>query len=296
MRNHKGFAAPVLLMVALILVLQSFSLHAQAPAELKQIGEIALTKGVVTARSEQRALTALAKGSPVFLGDIIETASRSFTVIKFSDGGKVTLRPESRFDLNEYDDTAGQEKESFELIKGGLRAVTGAIGKARPEQVTYTARNTTIGIRGTTFVVKLCEEGVDGCRFISGDTEESIGDPNRFVDIFVVDQDGSKRQRITRQQLKDLLVGIYVSVIEGSIRVNTDEWFIDMTAGDKCAVDFSESSEGSLESQDEVECFTNSKGIEDIDVYLGPDAEKITVFNLFDDSEIFVGNEICEIN
>lgn len=296
MRMRPQISASVLMMFLIVLVFQSATVRAQNTAALQQIGEIALTKGVVTARSAQRALTSLAKGSPVFLGDIIETASRSFTVITFNDGGKVTLRPESRFDLNEYDDTAGQEKESFELIKGGLRAVTGAIGKASPENVTYTARNTTIGIRGTTFVVKLCEEGVDGCRFVSGETEETIGDPNKFVDIFVVDQDGSKRQRITRQQLKDLLIGIYVSVIEGSIRVNTDDWYIDMTAGDKCVVDYSDESGVIRESQDEVECFNNARGIENIDVYLGPDAEKITVFNLFDDSEIFVGNEICEIN
>lgn len=304
MKAQLGFAGQRLcqglslapLLVLLALMLQSSIVQAQAGSGLQQIGEIALTKGVVTARSAQRALTAVAKGSPVYLGDIIETASRSFTVIKFTDGGKVTLRPDSRFDLNEYDATVGQEKESFELIKGGLRAVTGAIGKARPEQVTYTARNTTIGIRGTTFVIKLCEEGVDGCRFVSGDSEETIGDPSRFVDIFVVDKNGSKRQRITRQKLRDLLVGVYISVIDGAIRVSTDEWYIDMEAGDKCSIDYSDNGETLRESQDEVECFLNSKGLEDIDVFLGPDAEKITVFNLFDDSEIFVGNEICEIN
>ena len=268
-----------------------------ASGELVQVGEIQLTKGVVTARSDSRALTALAKGSPVFLGDIIETATRSFTVIRFNDGGKVTLRPDSRFDINEWDDSAGQEKESFELIKGGLRAVTGAIGKARPQEVTYTARNTTIGIRGTHFLIKMCRQGIEGCRMPPGSAEQTVGDAaNKFVDIFVVDKDGGQRRRITRRELAELLDGIYVSVIEGAIRVSTDEWYIDLTAGDKCVVDYSDQGLTNRSSNDEVECFINSKGIEDVDVFLSEAAEKITVFNLFDDTEIYVGNEICEIN
>ncbi|NJR72170.1 MAG: hypothetical protein HC782_03630, partial [Gammaproteobacteria bacterium] len=35
------------------------------------------------------------------------------------------------------------------LVSGGMRAVTGLIGKARPESVNYRAGNATIGVRGT---------------------------------------------------------------------------------------------------------------------------------------------------
>lgn len=287
------------LVFLLLLSVVSQTVHAQS-ADLLQIGQVALSKGVTTARSDVRPLTALAKGSPIYLGDIIETASRSFLVIKFTDGGKVTLRPDSRFDLNEYDLTPGQEKESFELLKGGLRAVTGAIGKSRPEQVRYTARNTTIGIRGTTFVLKLCEPGVDGCQFSQGINDQaSMAESelnNKFVDIFVVDKQGGKRSRISREELRQLLEGVYVSVIEGAIRVETGRWTLDMSAGDKCVVDYSDDGATIRESNEEVECFIRGRGVEDIDVFLGADAEKITVFNLFDDSEIYVGDEICEIN
>lgn len=290
--------------LAVMLVLFAFSFSAsKAQAQnggVPQIGEVALTKGVATARSETRALTALAKGSPIFLGDIIETASRSFLVIKFTDGGKVTLRPDSRFDLNEYDATPGQEKESFELLKGGLRAVTGAIGKSKPEQVKYTARNTTIGIRGTTFIIKLCEPGVDGCQFSQGINDQAsiaAGESSKkYVDIFVVDKQGGKRSRITREELQQILQGVYVSVLEGAIRVETGEWTMDMSAGDKCLVDFSDDGLTNRESNQDVECFIRGRGVEDIDVFLGDAAEKITVFNLFDDTELYVGEEICEID
>jgi len=267
---------------------------------LQQVGEIALTKGVVTARSTQRSLTTLAKGSPVYLGDIIETASRSFAVIKFSDGGKVTLRPDSRFDINEYSDVSGQEKQSFELLKGGLRAVTGAIGKAKPEQVNYKARNTTIGIRGTTFVIRVCEEGENGCRFTKGlDDQTDIASQqdgeNKYADIYIVDRKAGRREQITRRQLQELLQGVYVAVIEGSIRVSTKDWYIDMTAGDKCIVDLDAALTSNRKNDEEVECFIRGQGIETQDVFLRKDVEKITSFNLYDDSEVYVGGEICEI-
>ena len=288
--------------IGLLLCLLTHSTHAQT-GSLQLIGEVVMTKGVVTARSDVRSLAALAKGSPIYLADIIETATRSFAVIKFNDGGKVTLRPESRFDLNEYDDTAGQEKESFALIKGGLRAVTGAIGKARPEDVTYTARNTTIGIRGTTLVIRLCVEGENGCNTKGGGRNQSeIEADKKFVDIFIVDKTGGSRKRITRQQLHDLLQGIYISVIDGAIRVSTADWIIDMEAGDKCLIDLADDGSTSAPDNPEVECFNNGPGLEDTDVFLGPDAEKISLFNTFDDgtgdagNAANAGNELCEIN
>ncbi|NND00025.1 MAG: FecR domain-containing protein [Gammaproteobacteria bacterium] len=286
-----------LVLVTLLVLSSSIPAPTDAADNLQVIGQVAMTKGVVTARSDSRSVVSLAKGSPVYLNDMVETATRSFAVIKFNDGGKITLRPESRIDLNEYNDTAGQEKESFELIKGGLRAVTGAIGKARPEQVKYTARDTTIGIRGTTLVIRLCNEGDDGCDVTDaaqGRTE--IESEKKYVDIFIVDQKGGSRQRISRKQLDALLQGVYVSVIDGAIRVFTASRIIDMAAGDKCVIEFSDVDQTLQPGRPGVDCFVPGPGLEDNDVFLGPDAEKITLFNLFDDSEIDVGNEICEID
>lgn len=297
MSNHLNLRFVLRFLLVLSCLNASIPTQAQqADAELIMIGEIGLAKGVVTARSDARPITALAKGSPVYLGDIIETATRSFVVILFNDGGKVTLRPDSRFDLNEYDDTLGQEKESFALLKGGLRAVTGAIGKAKPEDVSYTARNTTIGIRGTTFVISLCQEGDEHCDFSNDPDQNQVEGNDNLVDIIIVDKDGGTQQRLTREQLLDILIGVYVSVLDGAIRVDNGRWYIDMFAGDKCLVDYSDDGGTVRESNEEVECFIRGRGIEDIDVFLSANAEDIAEFNLFDDGELFVGDEICEIN
>ncbi|MBT8114604.1 MAG: FecR family protein [Arenicella sp.] len=289
----------ILRCLLLVACLASFNATAQENnTGLTAIGEVALTKGIVTARSNIRPLVALGKGSPIYLKDIIETASRSFTVIKFNDGGKVTLRPDTRFDLNEYDQTAGQEKQSFELLKGGLRAVTGAIGKAKPEQVKFAARSTTIGIRGTTLIIKLCEENTKGCKLSEGlnsqaDFEAEQGSP-QFVDIFIVDKSGGTRQRITRQELRDLLLGVYVSVVEGAIRINTKDWYVDMQAGDKCVVDTSDAEFGAGAA--DVECFMQGPGLEDVDVFLSEDAEEVSSLNLLDELGLIEAAEICEVN
>jgi hypothetical protein len=47
----------------------------------------------------------------------------------------------------------------FNLLKGGFRAVTGAIGKRNHSSVTYKTAVATIGIRGTDFEVADCSLG-----------------------------------------------------------------------------------------------------------------------------------------
>ena len=267
--------------------------QAQTEASLSEVGVSALVKGVVTAKSEVREITALAKGSPIYLYDIIETTPRSFVVINFSDGGKLTLRPESKFEIKEYSDIPGQEKETFTLIKGGLRAVTGAIGKAKPNEVTYGVRGSTIGIRGTEFVVKLCEE----CGFDqAGASKQSPANttPNDINDeLTLVKTDGSQ-QAVSREQLRSLLNGLYVSVIEGVVRLSRDDWYIDIGAGDAC---FDQLVDQSLDSEEdaEVNCFIRGDRLEELDPYLNGDEDGLLYWNGIGGDDFVEGSTICEI-
>jgi len=268
---------------AILALILASSANSAFAALGEPIGQVAVAKGVVTARSDSREVTSLAKESPIYLGDILETAERSFLVVKFRDGGKITLRPDSRFDINEYDDTPGQEKESFQLIKGGLRAVTGAIGKNRPDQVSYKAKNTTIGIRGTTFVMKICSPGTDGCVVNDGPelTEEQ---KQEEVEIFIVDKDGGRKEKITRGQLQQILDGVYVSVEDGAVRFGSGTRYIDMKEGDNC----------SASGSGDMECYSKGVDLNKTDVYLTVNVEEGSDYDLFD-AEISVGGEICEI-
>lgn len=94
----------------------------------------------------------LAKGAVINAGDAINTAAGARAQIRFSDGGYVSLQPGSQFRVDEYqyeNKTDGSEKGFFSLLKGGLRAITGAIGRFNRDTYRVATQAATIGIRGT---------------------------------------------------------------------------------------------------------------------------------------------------
>jgi hypothetical protein len=94
----------------------------------------------------------LRKGDNVNQGETITTGPRSSIVLRFLDGQIVSLAGNSTFSITTYTYNTANPAQSnvlLSLINGGMRAVTGLIGKARPQAVAYRAAGATIGIRGT---------------------------------------------------------------------------------------------------------------------------------------------------
>ncbi|MFW5969726.1 MAG: hypothetical protein ACOCP9_03730, partial [Halofilum sp. (in: g-proteobacteria)] len=56
-----------------------------------------------------------------------------------------------------------------ELLKGGLRAITGAIGNRDEDTYRTVSEQTTLGIRGTEYALRICAD--DECRPEGGDSE-----------------------------------------------------------------------------------------------------------------------------
>ncbi|MCB1988769.1 MAG: FecR domain-containing protein, partial [Burkholderiaceae bacterium] len=100
-------------------------LAAMAAAGLVQFtaGEVQVRRGDV--------FSALARGASVDSGDVILTGSTGRAQIRFTDGGLVSLSPQSEFTVTRYADRGDPAQDSFSvgLLRGGLRAVTGLIGK-----------------------------------------------------------------------------------------------------------------------------------------------------------------------
>ena len=95
---------------------------------------------------------ALAKGDAVFEGDVIRSATGSHAQLVMSDEALVAVRAESSVKLTKYSYHGvedGTERAIIDLLKGGLRSVTGAIGRTNKDS--YQLRNDmhVIGIRGT---------------------------------------------------------------------------------------------------------------------------------------------------
>ena len=92
------------------------------------------------------------KGQEIDEGETILTAPKSSAQLKMIDGGLLALRPETQLKVDTYvykgvED--GSENALLSLVKGGLRTITGLIGRQNKEKLKLRTPTATIGVRGT---------------------------------------------------------------------------------------------------------------------------------------------------
>ncbi len=110
---------------------------------------------VSNAQNQQRNVF---KGDLIYAGEKIETGRNSRIHIKMTDGGTIVLRPSSTFEITQYSfskDTPELGTVLFNFIKGGARAISGAIGKVNKQNYKFNTPVATIGIRGTDYSASL---------------------------------------------------------------------------------------------------------------------------------------------
>jgi hypothetical protein len=112
--------------------------------------------GTLSVQRPDGSVLVLAERSDVFVGDVISTARDSYAQLRFTDGGQVTLRPSTQVKIEAYGyDDGRPERDNFamQLFRGGLRSLTGLIGKRTPNRNAYrmVTSTATIGIRGTDY-------------------------------------------------------------------------------------------------------------------------------------------------
>ena len=127
---------------------------------LAHAGKVLFTSGTVTVKSSRHSDTVLNRGSSVWPGDTVTTGKDSSVQIRAGDGSFISLKENTKLIIAEHKHTGPVENQhsSLELVKGGMRAVTGLIGKNKPDNFRIKARGSTIGIRGTEFVVQICDK------------------------------------------------------------------------------------------------------------------------------------------
>ena len=139
-------------------VLGAALLAATAPALAQtSVARVEFSVGQVSARDAAGVARPLLKGSRLYTGDTVLTAMGR-AQIRFSDGGYTSLQPDTEFRIDEYD-FDGSESESsrgfFSLLKGGLRTITGVIGRLNKKAYKLVTPVATIGIRGTEYLAVL---------------------------------------------------------------------------------------------------------------------------------------------
>ena len=121
----------------------------------------------------------LERGAAVEAGDVLRVGEASNLQVRFSDEAVVALRSNTLFRIDDYKfaNQADADKSVFSLLKGGLRTVTGIIGRASRQN--YAVKSVasdmsvtaTIGVRGTHFTVVNCNSdcnNADGSRAANG--------------------------------------------------------------------------------------------------------------------------------
>jgi len=128
-----------------------------AMAAESEVGRTLFVRGAVSAQSLDGETHLLEKQSPIMQHDRISTGTKSFTILEMNDGARITLRPDTVFVVDKYVWKEGKGKASYSLLKGGIRALTGSIGKNNPEASTVMTPYATMYIRGTEYDARLCE-------------------------------------------------------------------------------------------------------------------------------------------
>lgn len=137
-------------------VLLTLAASAQA-AEV--IGRTLVAVGDVFAVRAAREVR-LQAGSPIEVGDLVRTGAASNAQIRLTDESIVALRPGTEFHFSEYRYTGredGSERAFFRLVRGGLRTITGIVGRTNHQNYRVNTVVATIGIRGTHYALALCQ-------------------------------------------------------------------------------------------------------------------------------------------
>lgn len=138
------------------------------PAQAAVVGKVISVAGEATAIRQGKDI-ALAVGVPVESGDLLKIGEPGNLQVRFNDDAIVALRSNSQLRLDNYVFANKPETDSsiMSLLKGGMRTITGAIGRANREKYAVNTPTSTIGIRGTHFTLVQCD---NDCRNADGST------------------------------------------------------------------------------------------------------------------------------
>ncbi len=141
------------LALPLAALLANTSLSAQEIA-----GRVLVAAGDVVIQRGAEKISAR-RGTEARTGDIFQVGDKSNVQIRLTDESIIALNSRSTFRLTEY---AFEKREPtlrrafFDLLKGGMRTVTGLIGRSNRENYAVRTPTATIGIRGTHYALRYC--------------------------------------------------------------------------------------------------------------------------------------------
>jgi hypothetical protein len=120
------------------------------------VARVDFAVGNVTAVAPGGRTRALSRGSEIEVGDTVNT-QQGRAQLRFQDGAYMSLQPETSFKIDEFrfaEQGGGKDGVVMSLLKGGMRTITGLIGRANRQNYKFRTAVATIGIRGTEYAVR----------------------------------------------------------------------------------------------------------------------------------------------
>jgi len=150
---------PLVGLALLVLAIASITLPAFA-AE-KVVGKTLLTRGEVVAKRGDKQVP-LKRRSALFEKDEIHVGKEGRAQLRMIDQALISLQENSVLQIKSYQFKKGGRNNSalLELLSGGLRTITGAIGKGNKKAYELRTPLATIGIRGTDYEVEIVSNGM----------------------------------------------------------------------------------------------------------------------------------------
>ncbi|OWW18774.1 iron dicitrate transport regulator FecR [Noviherbaspirillum denitrificans] len=220
-------------MAALLLATQSWAAQV--------VGTVANLSGPLVAKKADGTAKVLAVKSSVEQGDILVAEKDTYARIKFIDDSEITLRPNTQLKIENFSFEADKpEKDSaaFDLVKGGLRAVTGTLGKRNKEKWGMNTPTATIGIRGTTFIAEYVAPD-DAAVAAYGMASMAAMTPSGYTDVRS-DMPAAVPLQVLPLRVAQvpgqpggggLAPGLYVQVIDGLINLSNRGGSLNFSAG-----------------------------------------------------------------
>jgi FecR protein len=130
---------------------------AQTPAD-EPIGNVAALTGTVTVIRNKNSLP-LKLRDDIYFNDTVQTSSNSTLGITFNDSTTFNLSANSTITIDNYvyEEGGGKNAAAFDIAKGTVAFVAAAVAKTGDMKIT--TPTATLGIRGTTGLVEVPEDG-----------------------------------------------------------------------------------------------------------------------------------------
>lgn len=150
-----------LTVISVVLLLLTLVNISPAIAAEKEVGKTLLARGSVIGKRSSGDVT-LKRRSLVFEKDEIHVGKDGRAQFRMIDQALISLQENSVLQIKNYQFQKGGRNNSalLELLSGGLRTITGAIGKGNKKAYELRTPLATIGIRGTDYEVEIVSNGM----------------------------------------------------------------------------------------------------------------------------------------